>query len=73
MKAFRITLTGPFSMKLNRPLEREYLVFALSLAQARTIFEAWFYHTNTALIDREDDWSIKNISEESPDKILWLH
>lgn len=73
MKAFRVTLTGPFSRKLNRPLEREYLVHALSLAQARTLFERWFYHTDTALIDHEDDWFIKDIREESPDKILWLH
>ena len=60
MQAYRITLTGPFSRKLNRPLEREYLVHA----QARTLFERWFYHTNTALIDHADDWFAK---------ILWLH
>lgn len=69
MKAYRITLTGPRSVTLQRPLEREYLVFALTPTQARTIFEAWFYNNPSTL----DAWSIKSISEESPDKILWLH
>ena len=73
MKAYRITLTGPFSVKLNRPLEREYLVFALSTAQARTLFNAWFYHNPATLADNSEDWDIKSIREESPDKILWLH
>ena len=73
MKAFRITLTGPFSMKLNRPLEREYLVFALSPTQARTLFEAWFYHDPATLTENGEDWFIKSIHTVDNAHILWLH